>query len=934
MNDLNEQQRIIAESLEGMMVVDAGPGTGKTHTIVQRYRNIMSVPGVDPRDVLLLTFTNNAAAEMRERLEELVGNDAVIQATTFDAFCLDLVLDSAESVSKALGFKESLTRGARLIQSKSVNRDHFRKVFSKFMKEHGHRYKGMSAIAGGAVSDLFDLIEKMMSRGMIPLPGYDWIGEGTALEGDARTLAERLKGIDGRTLITEAVRNLEDDPPEWFSEEMEEVPGSILADAVSEDRRHLIWMVHDIYREYLRSSISDNRLTFGLVELFALAALHGDGSVRKRTSYRYVMVDEFQDTNELQMKITMLILREPNLCAVGDWKQGIYGFRNVSIENITDFEERVESARSDLNRGEKRIGFAAGNVKRHHLKENYRSTQVIIDSAFKALTVKATDKERMKDRSSDIVHINAMRDEIGGHTGFEMLRASGPEKEIHLVAQRAYEYVNDPKYAIWENGESRRPKYSDIAVLCKRNETGRQIRDKMEELGIPVFLQGDAKIMSSREAKLALAWLRYVNNPNDPRGPVAIMADMGYSLAEIESSVSRTKDGMRLPSDLKEMRRGLLPKKRRVTALLTSIFSVYGLNNDVTQAIISVISSAHRESLLTISDVIRLIENDMERSETYELDPSLDRDAVTVQTMHKSKGLEYPMVIIAGVNSGSFPRSDGSRSVFVIDDLFGLRATQEYAEDGGYHRIRQSWRWNLIRNAKDFDYDEQRRLLFVAISRAKQYVTMTCYRPSGFMKGYGESNIIFTEPSLGKVDSRQRSEGAERPSVGTYGKRRSELSVHDLMGETAGGGGKGTEYGTRVHEAAYLLATGRIADEGIEEVPEIRRILESLSGADLLTEVECILPLEEAVIRGVADLIAVFPDRVEVHDYKTDGNMDNLHRYRLQLGIYGYVAEAYFKRRTECFIDFVSMKVTEPVRPMTQEEIDKAVSPHLSGPRI
>lgn len=923
MTDLNESQEIIAKTLDGMVVVDAGPGTGKTHTIVQRYRNILNIQGMDPRDILLMTFTNNAAAEMRERLESTVGNDTVIQATTFDAFCLDLVLESSESVSSALGFKESLTRSANLVQSTSMNREYFRKVYQRFIKEHGSRYHGMSAVASASVNDLFDLIEKLMSRGIIPLPDYDWFGEGTALLGDKRELLGMLRTKNGPNMVKRIREDLEDDAPEWLSDDMTEIPDEMLQDIADEDRKYLIWMVHDIYREYLRSSIADNRLTFAIVELFALAALYGDENVRNRSSYRYVMIDEFQDTNELQLKIALLIMKEPNLCAVGDWKQGIYGFRNVSIDNIIKFKDRVESARRDLNRNAVRVKFKVNEVNKFPLRENYRSSQTIIDAAYRALLIPATASEKMVDRSDDIVPIRAVRDDIRENTGFEMICAEDLEKEIYAVAQTAQEYVASGRYTICENGSERSPRYSDIAVLCKKNEMGRMIRDKMEELGIPVFLQGDAKIMSTREAKLALAWLRYVNNGNDTRGPVTIMADMGYTMAEIESVTRRINP---IPEDIRSARSELVKRKRRMTSLLTSIFSIYGMNNDVTQAIISAISAAHRESMLTISDVIRLIENDMERSETYEMDPSLDREAVTVQTMHKSKGLEYPIVIIAGVNQRSFPRSERSGKGFVVDDLYGMRTTSEYFVRNGYHRMVRSWRWSAISHAMDFDYDEQRRLLFVAISRAKQYVTMISHNPSNFMKGYGESNIINMEPTLQKVTFADDVRSAERPVIpGSVGKR-IEMSVHDIMGEFVGSeGGKGIEYGNRVHEAAQLMAIGRSPPEDIPETEEIQRILDSVSSADILTEVDCTLPVGNVILRGIIDMIAIFPDRVEVHDYKTDMNMKNHSRYEVQVSVYHHAVSAYFQRPVECMIDYVSQKESKKANILSLEEISRLI---------
>ena len=119
MSDLNESQKRIAEHSEGMLVVDAGPGTGKTHTIVRRYVNLISKPDVRSEEVLLLTFTNNAAEEMEQRAKAALsgldgrGPSKDVRAKTFDAFCLSVVLEFAEDVSEFFDIRESLSRSAR-----------------------------------------------------------------------------------------------------------------------------------------------------------------------------------------------------------------------------------------------------------------------------------------------------------------------------------------------------------------------------------------------------------------------------------------------------------------------------------------------------------------------------------------------------------------------------------------------------------------------------------------------------------------------------------------------------------------------------------------------------------------------------------------------------------------------------------------------------
>ena len=173
---MNERQKEIAEHLEHPLLVDAGPGTGKTATVVQRYMNLIE-GGANPRKVLMVTFTNNAAQEMRGRIRSTMtkrirvtdkiargepldpeeDKDVVpldekgllaftqalneVRASTFDSLCLRIVLDAPEFVSQFFGFKDvTLTRNARLSQNETLNRDHFRRFYTSFIDRYGYLY--------------------------------------------------------------------------------------------------------------------------------------------------------------------------------------------------------------------------------------------------------------------------------------------------------------------------------------------------------------------------------------------------------------------------------------------------------------------------------------------------------------------------------------------------------------------------------------------------------------------------------------------------------------------------------------------------------------------------------------------------------------------------------------------------------------------------
>jgi len=405
MSELNSSQQMIASTLDGMMVVDAGPGTGKTHTIVERYINLISRPDVTPRDVLLLTFTNNAATEMDERIKKrmtelgMEKDSKLVQTKTFDAFCLSIVLDSPDLVSDFFGISEKLTRAATMNQNDALNRDYFMRFMDGFLTNRGADYGDISVIASQDPVAVMYLIYNLMSKGLMPLK-RGWFGSNwqKVLKGDTDLVLESLKTGNtvrkrGGCSNVSVVNSIDDDERYDIPvpDESGCLPEEALISAADEDREMLFRFVHDVYHAYIAQSIADNRLTFGLTAMFAYAALYNKQSIRDRNSVRYLMVDEFQDTNANQMMISLMILKEPNMCVVGDWKQGIYGFRYVSIENITEFERKaVEYRRFLVEDGNDRVQFRIPEVTTCPLDKNYRSSQRIIDKAFECICLKAT----------------------------------------------------------------------------------------------------------------------------------------------------------------------------------------------------------------------------------------------------------------------------------------------------------------------------------------------------------------------------------------------------------------------------------------------------------------------------------------------------------------------------------------------------------------
>jgi ATP-dependent exoDNAse (exonuclease V) beta subunit len=355
--------------------------------------------------------------------------------------------------------------------------------------------------------------------------------------------------------------------------------------------------------------------------------------------------------------------------------------------------------------------------------------------------------------------------------------------------------------------------------------------------------------------------------------------------------------------------------------LLTSIFEYHGLNNDITNAIISTISSAHGNSMLTISDIIRLMESDIERSSRYDIDALLDGRSVIIQTMHKSKGLEYPIVMIGGLTERKFPSGKGDHGVIRFSPMFGVRMTKEYSVTEDHHKIYDSRNWAVVGSVSGPDRDEERRLFFVALSRAKQYITMTCSgKTSYFMKDMCK-DVREVSPSLDIISSSDTVKSAERPAVMPYDKRKKRIPLHEIMGKyEESGGGKGTEHGRRVHKDAQRMVYGLRPSKEDDETAYIRKVLDKMKGAEIMTEIDCSVPVKDVVIAGRIDIIGIFDDRVEIHDIKTDMNRKNEGRYVIQLSAYAHAAVSYGKE-VVCVIDYVSQGISVPVEIIGKDEI-------------
>lgn len=449
--------------------------------------------------------------------------------------------------------------------------------------------------------------------------------------------------------------------------------------------------------------VADGHLTFGLAACFAFVILYSSREVRSDIAFDYLTVDEFQDTNGLQMMISLMILRQPNMCAVGDWRQGIYGFRYVSIENIQKFHSRLVHYRDLLNGdGIRRVSVevpsSPDGVPVIHLDVSFRSSKEVIRHSYLALTLPTHKSKGSRHDLGQEEIDRRMKDQIESHndgalyadTRVEKVRTDGETLE---TVRRACAYVRDARIYDPAAGGFRPAGWGDIAVLCRTTLGCRRAYKEFTDAGIPAFLQGDMEIMDTPEAKILLAWMKFVENYHDPRGLVPILGYMGYSAADIRAVREKRAQ---VPEQLSSTRRALLGKTRRISDFIATVYAFHGIGNDISQAVAVAVTNAFKRSLMTVSEIILMMEEDMRSKVRYPVDGSLVGDAVTIQTVHGSKGLEYPIVIIPFMDANTFPMTRSDSEVLRYGSKHGIRCMQTVVRaPEGYMEAVRSWKGRL-----------------------------------------------------------------------------------------------------------------------------------------------------------------------------------------------------------------------------------------------
>lgn len=622
---LNEKQLEAVQHINGPALLIAGAGSGKTRVLTQRIANLIFNHNVDPQQILAITFTNKAASEMRDRIEELIQGDVSrMWVGTFHSICVRILRYNIHQ----LGYERNFI------------------IFD--------------------VDDQKIVVKECIAELNLDPKNYD---------------------VNSVRSIISNEKNSRKSAETYLKENFNEF------------RLRKIGEIFELYDKKLKKS---NALDFDDLIVKTLDLLEQYEDIREyyRNKFNYILVDEYQDTNKVQYMLIKLLGKRKNglenVFVVGDEDQSIYGWRGADINNILDFERDFPSAKV---------------IK---LERNYRSSQNILDAANSVIV-----------NNTQRIGKNLWTEDNKGDK-IQLYQANSEKTEALHIAERIYNEKN-----------IHRTSYDDIAVLVRTRAQTRAIEERFLLEGIPYIIVGGQEFYGRKEIKDLMAYLKLLQNYHEDYSyrRVINVPKRGIGKKTLETLERfATEQNLSLFEASTTIEKGSLPKKATeeinrfydFIKLLSEEKEQMGLYDFVEKAYTSSGYRSMLEKDNTIEGKSRLenveeffskVKDFEERSEEKSLEDFLahislltdiekteetSHAKVSIMTVHSAKGLEFEVIVIAGLEEKMFP---------------------------------------IIRESET-DMEEERRLFYVAVTRAKKRLYLT----------YAQDRMIF-----GRYESRKKS---------------------------------------------------------------------------------------------------------------------------------------------------------------------------------
>lgn len=725
LSELKPRQLLAIECISGPQLILAGAGTGKTTTIVAKIAYMIEKQGIDPAQILALTFSREAARNMHEKIEELLqGKEVYVR--TFHSFCAELIRDNADKCKIQSDFKI------------------FEEIDSAIFI---HRELGIDARNAGLYANTISKA-KDLNISIADFKGYlEKLKKGIqVIEKDAIRWEQvhREFKLKLNTFHLQTFENKEDKK----AKQAEKKRYAEFIDLYEDYLKYLKFI--SAWEKYEEKKARAGALDYGDLNMIALAYLDMYGTQELNDKFRYIIVDEFQDTNYVQFElIKKLTAAHKNITVVADPNQTIYAFRGAYTNNIEEFKKQF-----DLQ------------------KENVVSLNVSFRSTNKILRIAHTliEKNYSDDRKQECQLLKNHKDIEGENVS--IIETEDENEEARCIVEKIESFLAQGILPC------------DIALLYRTHAQGRKVRHALENRGLPFRVKDDTDFLKQPEIKTALSYLYVINNISHPteRGTEALWRIFHYNngLSQEDSirigefikktyisfqeaiyhrldELSLSRSGLETVNNVKKRIESLCVKKNLdVSDFILEVYDLSGLSRQFSHA--DTVRS--REALLNLRQLYELTRNfeefhgkDLSLFIDYleildEMDGNPpparieDDNAINLMSIHAAKGLEFSVVFLTNLAKDKFPLYRGGAEPLIPPEL--MEQYKDLFENKSIPDIEKA----VKERKKEIKKEEERRLAYVAFTRAKGHLFLTLAvrygedekEPSEFLLDLGYEN--------------------------------------------------------------------------------------------------------------------------------------------------------------------------------------------------
>lgn len=671
---LNSQQKRAVDTVEGPVMVIAGPGTGKTQILSRRVANILTNYHTNPEEIVCLTYTEAGASEMLDRLEGLIGEEGRnVRVSTIHSFCSELILENSDLFGEE---PKVITTAAKYEILKEIIDEHVTEE-SPLYKNSGNRYSSKE--------QLLELFTRMKRENLNKDDFEKEIDEyfkmiDLSIPGDE--LYSKFKYAINSKSKDKKVGDYKDKPLKELQENMEKLLAGV-----------------EIVEKYSDDISNHNYFDFDDMILWTIEKLEEDDAFQRSVSegIKYLFVDEFQDTSVIQNKLVDLLVKgkkNPNIFVVGDDDQSIYRFQGVSADNIQIFDKKYKPTKIVL-------------------EENYRSSQAIIDA------------------SRQLISHNPREEKVLVAAG------DNKNYDYQLPILKSYSNAKDEMYGVLSEIEEliqSGVSPQEIGVIYGRNSYGEEFAKILRDNGIFVQMKENQDLFKEPIFKKIVAILKYLCQPS--RDIRALRNIVYFDFFEVElSEIAKIRnlkkdEKITIPS-IAEIDKKLETIRKKVSRsenylspmyVLSDILKTLGIDEYIMKSkekyhLVSVLNELYKlmstECLLHPKLTVKGFLNQLSSLQEMKVSLPIEEisgspsNCVQLMTAHGSKGLEFEHVFMMkcndGKNNGKWPGGENNSGRFSYPPSLNGK----------------------VENESQLKEEENRRLFYVAMTRAKKVLHLS-----------------------------------------------------------------------------------------------------------------------------------------------------------------------------------------------------------------